>query len=373
MRLPQMSRMRVPAPVRHLICFCLAAWASRGAEPAPNDGRLDVPAKVMKQGKLEYPEILTHDRERMFKGSAVLQFVVNEKGEVLNPRIGQVTHPAFVPPALDALFKTKFSPATSGGVPVASQFTYVFNFTVQLSIAGHIYEAGLDPFTLPKETPPECPPQYRYDTAPRPVIVCEPVYPRDLLLAGEKGDATILFIVDETGRVAESKVLAATKPEFGAAMRAAVEAWRFTPPYFEHRTTSTIVSRTQHFSPFTPDLESDDETGRVLRLVRAGGQKLVDASTLTGMPKLRYGPPPVYPTALEGRGAPGEAQVEFVIDRKGRVRLPRIISASHPLFGWAAVTAVQQWYYEPPQVTGHAVDLRVVLPVKFPAFTRPPK
>lgn len=77
---------------------------------------------------------------------------------------------------------------------------------------------------------------------------------------------------------------------------------------------------------------------------------------------------PAYPKALLENGRPaGRADLEFVIDRKGRVRLPRVLNATHPEFGWAAATALAQWVFTAPARGGEPVDVRVRMPMEFPA------
>jgi len=61
--------------------------------------------------------------------------------------------------------------------------------------------------------------------------------------------------------------------------------------------------------------------------------------------------------------------IEFIIDRDGRCRLPRVVSASQPEFGWAAAAAINQWVFAPPTKGGQPVDVKVNIPVDFP----PPK
>ena len=56
-------------------------------------------------------------------------------------------------------------------------------------------------------------------------------------------------------------------------------------------------------------------------------------------------------------------------DRDGRVRLPRVKSATKKEFGWAAATAISQWVFERPMRKGAAVDVTVTIPVSF----APPK
>ena len=69
--------------------------------------------------------------------------------------------------------------------------------------------------------------------------------------------------------------------------------------------------------------------------------------------------------ALRAEGPTGSAEIEFIIDREGRARLPRIVSASREEFGWAAATAIAQWVFDPPKKNGQPVDTRVRIPVSF--------
>jgi len=74
---------------------------------------------------------------------------------------------------------------------------------------------------------------------------------------------------------------------------------------------------------------------------------------------------PVYPQSLRGVKPAGKAVVEFVIDREGRARLPRVKSATQPEFGWAAATAVSQWVFAGPVRGGQPTDVKVSIPFEF--------
>ena len=47
--------------------------------------------------------------------------------------------------------------------------------------------------------------------------------------------------------------------------------------------------------------------------------------------------------------------MRFYVDEDGRVRLPEVIQATEPEFAEAALAAVKQWRYEPPQLGGRRV------------------
>jgi TonB family protein len=74
---------------------------------------------------------------------------------------------------------------------------------------------------------------------------------------------------------------------------------------------------------------------------------------------------PIYPAALKEEKIAGRAEVEFVIDRTGRARVPKILSATRDEMGWAAATAISQWLFEPPTRGGEPVDVRVRIPLDF--------
>ncbi len=74
---------------------------------------------------------------------------------------------------------------------------------------------------------------------------------------------------------------------------------------------------------------------------------------------------PVFPLSVQSRLTQGQAKLEFLIDEEGRVRLPRIVTAADPAFGYAAIQAVSAWRFEPPKASGKPVVARVRLPFEF--------
>ena len=75
--------------------------------------------------------------------------------------------------------------------------------------------------------------------------------------------------------------------------------------------------------------------------------------------------PPVFPVTLRDKVDRGTATIELLIDEDGHARLPRIVKASDPAFGYAAVQAVSQWLFAAPQVNGKPVVARVQVPFEF--------
>jgi hypothetical protein len=104
---------------------------------------------------------------------------------------------------------------------------------------------------------------------------------------------------------------------------------------------------------------------RMLNLLKKGGKDVVELDALDHRPHPIYQVAPKYPVADEKQCIAGETEVEFIISHTGQVVLPRIVSATRPEFGWAAVTAVGQSFYSIPTVKGHPVDVRVRMPLGF--------
>ena len=84
---------------------------------------------------------------------------------------------------------------------------------------------------------------------------------------------------------------------------------------------------------------------------------------------------PDYPGAALRRGfKEASAFVQFVIDRHGRVKRPRILKCTHAGLGFeaAALAAVKRWRYEPAEMNGDTIEVYQTVEVKFDAATSPP-
>jgi TonB family protein len=81
-------------------------------------------------------------------------------------------------------------------------------------------------------------------------------------------------------------------------------------------------------------------------------------------------PQPAYPAELKAEGIEGSATVEFVVTETGEVSGVRVTAADHPLFGEAALAAVEKWKFRPGSRDGIAVSQKVSIPIRF---TLPPE
>lgn len=61
----------------------------------------------------------------------------------------------------------------------------------------------------------------------------------------------------------------------------------------------------------------------------------------------------------------GQALIEFIVDKEGHARLPRVISATDEAFGYSGVQAVSTWLFNPPIIGGKKTLTRVQVPLVF--------
>lgn len=328
-----------------------------------DDTTPDVPPAAIKQVRPEYPDTLSRLGNT---GKVTLAFVVTETGEVRDPAVLAATHPDFIGPAIEAVQQWRFRPATKSGAAVSARVAQVIDFR-------NVNGSSVEAFSVPGRPPKEFPEELRYDTPPLVSRTVACVYPYELLLSGTKGEASVAFLVDERGMTREVTVQKATHPEFGAALKAAMEAWRFAPAQKNGRPSRALLARTQKFDLGNRDLLITAETRRLRR--KLGQDEKVDFvpfSALDAPPKAIYRKVPVYPPDLREPGGTGTATVEFIIDRQGIPQFPRLVDATRPEFGWAALTAIREWRFSPVLSGGKAVDFRVRQPLEFRREVVPP-
>lgn len=299
----------------------------------------------------DYPAEL---EERRLPGQVQIEFTVDTEGVARTPKVLWASHAAFVEMALRALEKTKFVPAHQGLLAKASTMQYPVEFTSLGVKRAEILEANQ--LTLVDDMKP--------GVEPTPFVLIEPVYPREHLLAGEEGTATAEFTVTAKGSTDEVTIISSSAPEYGAALQAAVEAWGFKPASTDGVSVPVKMRVVYGFVPPTAG-----NGLRLLEALRPGGEGVGGPAGLDQKLKPLWRGFPVYPAALQAEPLKGSAEIEFIIDREGRVRLPRVKSATREEFGWAAATAISQWVFERPVRKGEPVDITVTIPVNF----NPPK
>lgn len=69
----------------------------------------------------------------------------------------------------------------------------------------------------------------RCDSPPMLLSAAAPKYPAAALRAGQTGQASVIFYIDESGSVLDAEIESATSAEFGQAALAAVQSWKYRP------------------------------------------------------------------------------------------------------------------------------------------------
>lgn len=74
-----------------------------------------------------------------------------------------------------------------------------------------------------------------------------------------------------------------------------------------------------------------------------------------------------YPPVLRDSRVSGRVVIELIVDENGRPRpgSARVIDASHPAFGDAALRAVDRFRFRPARIGGTAVPVRVTIPIQW--------
>ncbi|MGA3007342.1 MAG: energy transducer TonB [Opitutaceae bacterium] len=349
-------------------------------QPGAADTTVDTPPRPTYEAPVDYPIVM--QRENL-SGVVNVRFVVDAKGQVRDPIVISSTNPAFNQSVIDAVLKFRFEPALRHGAAVDATIGEAINF--QMFDRRHPDETGDEPAEISDNDVDQSklPPELRYDLPPKPTNVVYAVYPYELLRDGIYGRAEVVFVIGPDGKVATTRVLKATRPEFGQATVAMLDEWRFKPAMKDGKPTCALMRVDEEYSEYSDDvltgrdelhgLKGDsklhvpvsDEELQLLRELKKERPALCPLKDLDARPELISPHPPVFPSALAGKVAGGQAIVEFVIDHDGQVQLPRIVSASAPAFGYAAVQGVSAWKFAPPISHGRPVNVRARIPIQF--------
>jgi len=233
------------------------------------------------------------------------------------------------------------------------------------SLSGSVFAAGASDIKgTRKSAQVETGAPVKYEVAPVAKRKVTPVYPYDLLISSRSGWAEATFVIDYSGRPLFAAVKEASDPAFAKAVIAMVEASQYVPG---RRDKHAVMSPATERFQFAGEESLDGNARRVLESLRHGKAGLAMVGDLDERPHAMRQDSPVYPRVLRDDGLTGQAEIEFVIDREGRVLFPRIVSATHDDFGWAAATAVAQWRFQPPQKGGQKVDAIMRVPILFDA------
>jgi TonB family protein len=323
----------------------------------PVGPRADKPPEAISRARPNFPVSLRRSRQA---GEVLLAFTVDKNGAVKDVVVVRSDHPDFNDPAIEAVMKWKFKPATAQGKPLETKMRLPIVFNLNNSTGGRGAVQVEEPSAKSQAKMPE---HLRYDVGPKPKGILYPAYPFELLIAKVSGKVELAFLVAEDGSVSDVKVLSADRPEFGEAFSAAVVAFQFVPAMKDGKPTKAVLRMEHQFDAggWTGRPSSDDLA--MAALVRKHPERVTEATALDSPVRPISQRPPVYPATAKADS--GEALIEVIIDKDGRARLPKIVSATEPALGYAAAQAAGEWRFEEPKSGGKAVVARVRVPFKF--------
>jgi TonB family protein len=316
---------------------------------------LNHPPRVIKKVSPDYPP---SESRRGFVGNVMVQVVVGVDGRVRDAQVVQSNNLKFNSYALAAVKKWRFEPGLKNGQAVDSP--------MQISIAFNLLDAvGAEHYQVTARDNPKLPAELRNDFPPRVKNAVQGVFPFDRLMESARADVRENFVVRPTGRVQFFDSPDQKLSEFDYAARAMLDEYQFVPASKNGSPNPALLGMNVKFSLDSDTMAVSDAARHIIRELRKKEPKIFTGGQVDEKPKLIQAHSPIYPSNLLDDGPGGEALIEFFIDEKGQAQLPRIISASHPSFGYAAAQAVAQWRFEPLTHEGKRCIVRLQVPIKF--------
>ncbi len=197
-------------------------------------------------------------------------------------------------------------------------------------------------------------------------------FPGSAYAAGiPKGLATVCVELDEQGRATDWLIVAYTEKYFGEALLRAAQDTKYEPLFFKGVAVPSRFNFGYEFRPdFTVAMNSFEAVQR-RQLMIQGGQPdfkyhpYTEAELDNRLECVRQAVPH-FPAGYTPVGGKGDwVVVSLYIDEEGRVRAPRVDSASSPLLVRNALLAVHYWQFKPPTVKGKPVLVYAAFAVSF--------
>jgi TonB family protein len=176
---------------------------------------------------------------------------------------------------------------------------------------------------------------------PRLTRPVQPIYPYAMRLAGLDGKVLLEYVVGPDGRVVDAFVVKSNNPWFERPALDAVFQWRFAPGEKDGRKVFTRVQQVITFQ-----LQGGGES-------LWGVRKQKHSDTLPEQFRWEVPPEtvrstfPTYPFGDLQQRRRGSAKLQFAVTPRGRVTAVKLLSATTPEMGFAALAAIDAWEFEP--------------------------
>lgn len=203
----------------------------------PEALRYDTPPRLIGSVRPVYPHAqLVAGKE----GRALVRFMVDEQGHVMQAVVAEASAPEFGQALLAAIELFTYEPALKGGRPNRAMLGFSQEFGRDERQQLVSYE-DLRVLGREQKSPEKI--AGAPDLDRKLVLVSQraPRFPLSLLEKTSRGEAIVEFIVDEEGRARLPRAVSATEEAFGFAAVQAVASWRFEPPTRGGRATIVRV------------------------------------------------------------------------------------------------------------------------------------
>ncbi|MFO1450029.1 MAG: TonB family protein [Opitutaceae bacterium] len=322
----------------------------------PAQGKKRTIPRPLHQTPPAYPPLMVASG---LQGEVLVGFEVDIEGRVSKCHSVRTLNPSFDDAAMAAVRTWRFEPGRIDGVPAVTKMQVPVIFTIE---GGS--ESIEDPLGIKTPAKPDSLPEgYRYDTPPRPVDTVLPVYPYPAIRDHLSGETEVLFVVGPAGRLVHAEVVSASRPEFGLALKASLEQFEFKPATLAGKPARAAFRIRQRFERADANQLLTEQDLRILKM------ETDEPARIRSLGELDYPLKPVNRRPVEfplgTKAESGSAEVEFLVDEEGRVRLPRVKSASDDAFGYAAVQSISKWVFEPPLDAGRPAVVRASVPIAF--------
>jgi TonB family protein len=175
-------------------------------------------------------------------------------------------------------------------------------------------------------------------------------------------------VVDEKGGVLDVRILDTPRieppwPEYEASTARDVRGFKFSPARVngEARPSCVTIRARESGTPRIQWLPGTREEYKpeFAEVVQVSEHDVVLPPVVITSVGFRY------PPELKAKRTTGQAVVKVIIARDGTMSEPRVVEATHPEFGEAAVAALSQWTFRPATINGSPVAVYYTLTAKF--------
>jgi TonB family protein len=179
-----------------------------------------------------------------------------------------------------------------------------------------------------------------------------PVYPKEALEKEIQGVVILEAVIDNNGKVKETRTVSSADPLLVKAANEAVKQWEYEPFVIDGVAKQVLFTVTITFA-----LNPEDKA-------KPAGDTLTKLEG-SERPRKVKDVKPVYPDEAVKKRIEGVVMLEAVADELGKVRQLRVLSSPSLLLNDAALLAVKQWEYEPYVVDGKAKPVIFTVTVTF--------